>query len=187
MIEAMRRTATWLLTLPLAAGGSQLAHAEAYRIVYADPHERSHALATSGHAYLEHAPFALAVGIALVLAALVSHARARRGTRLAAWPFAVFPIAVFVLQEVLERGGQASALVEATTLVGLALQLPFAALAYAVARLLLHAVDVLTREQPRVPQRSRRAVVLLRPTQLHTAPLPRLAFGVAQRGPPRRR
>mgnify|MGYP006170288605 CR=1 FL=1 len=36
----MRRASSWLIALPLALGGSQLAHAEAYRLVYADPHER---------------------------------------------------------------------------------------------------------------------------------------------------
>ena len=75
----MRRITTWLLTLPLAIGGSQLAHAEAYRLVYADTHERSHVLAESGHGYLQHFPFAVALGLAVIGVALVSRARGRTG------------------------------------------------------------------------------------------------------------
>ena len=181
----MRRITTWLLTLPLAIGGSQLAHAEAYRLVYADTHERSHVLAESGHGYLQHFPFAVALGLAVIGVALVSRARGRTG-ELAAWPFAAIPVATFALQETLERGGDLSALIEPTTLVGLALQLPFALLAYAVARLLLQAVDALAARLRPAP-RSRRTSLFPLPLELRLSPLPRLAFGLAQRGPPRSR
>ncbi len=183
MMVIVRRSALWLLTLPLAVGGSQIAHAQAYRIVYADPHDRAHALASSGHAYLEHAPLAVALGLAFVGVALVARARGAGG-RLATWPFAAVPVATFLLQEVLERGGDFSAVPEPTTLVGLVLQLPFALLAYTAALLLLRVVDALV-----LGGGTRRALggtaALRVPIDLHLTPLPALAVGHAQRGPPR--
>ncbi len=56
-----RRSVVWLLTLPLAIVGSQLAHTLAYRLVTPTEAERAHELAATGHAYLAYAPAVLAV------------------------------------------------------------------------------------------------------------------------------
>jgi hypothetical protein len=56
-----RRTIAWLLTMPLAVVGSQLAHALAYRLMTPSDAERAHELAATGHAYLSYAPVVLAV------------------------------------------------------------------------------------------------------------------------------
>jgi hypothetical protein len=186
-MQVMRQTLSWLIGAPLALVGSQLAHAEAYRLVYRNPHERAHELQASGHGYLEHAPLALALLLALVACGLTLRllgARAGRGRELALWPFAVLPVLTFVLQEHLERGTLGGVLAEPTTVVGLLLQLPFALLAYVVARLLLRAADALAGTV--APPRLRRtATHLLAPSSAVLPRTPRLAFGTAQRGPPR--
>jgi hypothetical protein len=150
-----RRTVVWLLVLPLAIGGSQAAHSLAYRLATASDHERSHELATSGHAYLDYAPLALAVCAALVALALARELAGvlgghGRSSRPSALTFAALAPAIFVAQEHVERlahGGAipASLLLAPTFLVGLALQLPFALLAYALARLLLRAASAVAR------------------------------------------
>jgi hypothetical protein len=185
----VRRALSWLVVLPLAVGGSQLAHAEAYRLVYADPHERAHVLDGSGHAYFSYAPAAFALALAVLLCGLagwLAHARRGRSIALATWPFAAVPLLTFLVQEHVERGTLAGVLAEPTTLVGLLLQLPFALLAFAVARLLLRVVEALAVARVRRP-RIRARTRSLRPATPMLPPLPRLAFGVAQRGPPRAR
>ncbi len=185
-MRPVRRVSSWLVALPLALGGSQLAHAEAYRLVYADPHERAHALDATGHAYLAYAPAAAALALALLLCGLIGwflHARGGRTTAVATWPFAAVPLLTFVAQEHLERGSLVGVLTEPTTVVGLALQLPFALLAYGLARLLLRVVDALALAASRRP-RLRPDARQPRPGTCTLVPLPRLAFGVAQRGPP---
>jgi hypothetical protein len=151
-----RRGVAWLLTLPLAVVGSQLAHALAYRLATGSDRERSHELAASGHGYLADAPVVLAICAALVLIALVHELRtvfaghAGRSPRLSAMSFAVLAPAIFVGQEHFERllhsGTFASALVfEKTFFLGLAMQLPFALIAYVCARLLLGAARAVAR------------------------------------------
>jgi hypothetical protein len=151
-----RRSVAWLLTIPLAVVGSQLAHALAYRLATGSDRERSHELASSGHAYLTYAPIVLAICAALVLIALVHELRtvfaghAGRSPRPSAVSFAVLAPAIFVGQEHFERllhsGTFAPALVfERTFLLGLAMQVPFALIAYVCARLLLGAARVVAR------------------------------------------
>ena len=153
----MRRIASWLLAVPLALAGSQLAHGLAYRLVQPDAHLRAHLLEETGHGYLHWLPLAGgaaagAVLVGLLLAALGLRGR-HRGTASVAparWPFALLPLAAFAAQEMLERYGhhgriESGALVERTFLTGLALQLPFALAAWAVARLLLRAAVRLAR------------------------------------------
>ena len=189
MMGPVRRASSWLIALPLALGGAQLAHAEAYRLVYADPHERAHALDATGHAYLSYAPAAAALALALLLCGLTRrfvHARGGRTAAVAAWPFAAVPLLTFLAQEHLERGSLVGVLAEPTTVVGLLLQVPFALLAYGFARLLLRAVDglaLVARRRPRLRAEARSP----RPLTPALFPLPPLAFGVAQRGPPRAR
>jgi hypothetical protein len=143
-----RRNVVWLITLPLAIVGSQVAHAAGYRLATGEG-ELAHALASSGHGYLAYAPLALGVGAAFVVLALVRELVGalggdERASRPSALVFSVLAPAIFVAQEHFERlahGGvfPASLLVEKTFLIGLALQVPFALVAYALARVLLGA------------------------------------------------
>jgi hypothetical protein len=188
----MRRSVAWLATVPLMLGGSQLAHALAYRIAYPQAHVRVVRLLATGHAYLSWLPLALGVSSACVLVSLacatLDAARGRPAHALPASAFALLPPAAYALQEVLElslhTGTFAWHAVLAPTFVpGLLLQLPVAVVVYITARLLLHAAERLGRAfaRPRFT---------LRPTALR-APVAAVADGLLSpsarlaRAPPR--
>lgn len=144
----MRRSAAWLAAAPLMLGGSQLAHAVAYRLAYPQAHVRVLHMLATGHSYFTRAPIVLAAAGACLLVSLavaaVDAARGRPSRALPAAAFALLPPLAFALQEVLElslhTGTFAWHAVLAPTFVpGLLLQLPFALLAYVVARALLRA------------------------------------------------
>jgi hypothetical protein len=149
-----RRWLAWVVATALAVVGSQAAHALAYQFVVADSAERSEVLAGTGHGYLTLAPFGLALVTAILMLALVSEVRlSASGTASPApafWSFAALAPLTFVCQEHFERllhdgtfpWGAAA---EPTFAVGLALQLPFALIAYLVARVLLRAARLLGR------------------------------------------
>lgn len=186
----------WLLTLPHAIVGSQLAHALAYLLVTPDANEREHELAASGHAYLAYAPTALAVCavvVALALAGELGHVLRKHGEP--AYPasalrFAVLAPAIFVCQEYFERllhDGvfPVETALEPSFAVGLVLQLPFALAAYLVARLLLRAVRSLGGALSRPAGSHALAGDLSRPAFALFAPRARaLALGYGSRGPP---
>jgi hypothetical protein len=146
-----RGAAAWLLSLPVAVAGCLAAHSLAYRVVEPDAHERAHLLASSGHAYLDELRFLAAAGLALVLAGFVRQAAvAARGFQPTGPPrlVALVPPLAFVVQEHLERllhdgTFPLDALAQPSFLVGLALQLPFAFAAVAVAALLTRAARTL--------------------------------------------
>ncbi len=196
MMALMRRGAAWLFTLLLAAAGSQFAHAVDYRLVQGDPQERADLLAATGHGYLEYLPLALALGLALVLTQLaveVSRARHHAGWRPRVWVFALVAPLAFAIQEHLERllhDGSVpwSAALEPTFLPGLALQLPFAVVAYVVARLLLSVARTLGRFLGTVPRARRLPVRSLDPSSvaLRAPRVAALALGYGVRGPPLR-
>lgn len=126
--------------------GTELAHALAYRLVYPQAVVRWQVLAASGHGYMARVPLVLGLAFACVAVALigvlVDAARRRPTTDVAPWAFALLPLLAFFAQEFLERWVALGAvpwwMVEQPTFrLGLLLQLPFAALAYLVARLLL--------------------------------------------------
>ena len=197
-----RRITPWLLCLPLMLGGTEFAHWLAFRIVYPDPWMRAQVLQESGHRYLGWLPSAAGIGLALVVCGLFLHGRATRSgmdgaigrCEPALWRFAMLPPLAFALQEHLEslvaHGTIAGVTLEPTFTVGLALQLPFAALAYVLARLLLGASERVSRAFRRSePPVSRRvADVLLSWFSLVLAPpqVPALSSGRPVRGPPRR-
>ena len=149
----MNRTRVWLAVSPVVAGGVLVGHALAYRVTGAP--------AGSLHGYLDHAPQVL-----LVLA-IVGLAFAGLGARLrspATWTFPVAALAVFVVQEHVERAAHAHEVVLVASpvlLVGLALQIPVAIAAWALARLLLRAVESLSVHRRALP---RLAFELLAPT-----------------------
>lgn len=126
--------------------GMEAAHALAYRLVFPQASVRGAMLAATGHAYTAWLPLVLALGgaVALVgLAAAVTDVVCGRHVReLGAAAFAALPPLAFALQELLELSlhtGHVAlhAFAEPTFLPGLALQLPFALLAFVVTRLLL--------------------------------------------------
>jgi hypothetical protein len=139
----MRRLLAWPIALPLAVIGTLTGHSVGYRAAVPDGPTREHLLATTGHGYLEYAPLVVGLGSVAVLlafcAAVVSSFRRRRiGSSVHVVLVAAIPPLAFVAQEFLERylhDGRfgAELLVSAPFLVGLAVQLPFALLAAAIA------------------------------------------------------
>ena len=102
-----RRNVVWLITLPLAIVGSQVAHATGYRLATGEG-ELAHALASSGHGYLAYAPLALGVCAAFVVLALVRELVGAlggdaRASRPSALVFSILAPAIFVAQEHFER------------------------------------------------------------------------------------
>jgi hypothetical protein len=138
----VNRTRVWLVVSPVVAAGVLVAHSVAYRLTSAptDPF----------HAYLGHAPqILLLLAIAGIVVAAIGRPRA-------APPAHVFPVvalATFVVQEHVERvvhGGVPMLLTSPSFLVGLALQVPVALVAWSLARWLLRAVG-----EQRTPARLR--------------------------------
>ena len=142
----MRRRLAWLVAVPLALAGSQVAHAVAYAVVYPEASLRVSALRGTGHSYLSVLPLVLGIGAAIALvglvAAVVDTARGKPVRDVPAGAFALLPPATFVVQELLELSLHTGsfgwhAFTAPTFVPGLALQLPFALLAFLAARLLL--------------------------------------------------
>jgi hypothetical protein len=190
-----RRLILWAVSLPVAVAGTQVGHALAYRLVTPSAEARAHALSESGHAYLAYLPVLLAAATVVVLAALAVEVRsavaAQEGSpgRPCAWVFAVLAPALFVCQEHFERllhdgAFPWDAALAPSFAVGLALQVPFALAAYAVARLLLRAARSLGRLLAR-PAPPRRLSATGWPVARVDVPrLPALALGYGSRGPP---
>lgn len=185
----------WLLVLPLVALSTQVAHSIAYRLIKPGAVERAQHLQDTGHSSVSLVPL-LAV-ITLILAAAIGAAMARdqvRGQTVAKielWPFAVMPAAAYVLQEVVERvaagHGDLGAIVSQPTLiVGLALQVPVAFAALALARFVVRAahrlVGLLASPCARRSQPTPRAV----PASLveRLVPLRNGGASAAERAPP---
>lgn len=191
----MKRGLVWSVTLPLAVIGSQVAHALDYRIIAPNADERAHLLAETGHRYIAYLPLGLALATVIVVLALVAEAR-HRGPRqsrgLKVWGFGLMAPLVFTCQELFERlahDGRLSigVLLQSTFVVGLALQIPFALVAFATAWLLLRAaraVGALFRGTPSVRLRNRLPLVLAPSRRSDTPRLPALALGFGTRGPP---
>ena len=179
----MRRSAVWLAAAPLMLGGSQLAHAIAYRLAYPQAHVRVVAMLATGHAYFSRLPLVLAAAGACLLVSLVvtaaDAARGRAARALPAWAFALLPPLAFALQETLELSLHTDtfawrAVLAPTFVPGLLLQLPVALLTYLVARFLLRAAE-------RVGRALARPVVRVEPTTAFApaplAPTVRLVAG----------
>jgi hypothetical protein len=192
----VRRVLTWLFALPLVLAGSQVAHVLAYRWVFPSSQVRLHALLSTGHSYMDQLPlvFGIGAGVAALslLAAVVEAAHGRPLRGLPAWAFALLPLLTFVVQEILERSLHSGTLawqaVESPTfLPGLVLQLPFAALAFLVARLLLRTATAVGRFLGGVrASAARRAPALVAHPVGVALPRPApLAASAAGRAPPR--
>ena len=192
----MRRSLAWLVAVPLMLVGSEAAHALAYRFAYPELHVRMQVLLVTGHGYLRWLPLVLGgVAAVVALSLLVTAADAARGRAargLPAWAFALLPPVAVAVQEHVERLLHTGVFPwqefgTPTFAPGLALQLPFALLAYAAARLLLRTAERAGRAVARVaPPRPRLAPVVLAAPAAEP-PLPRAALissGHAKRGPP---
>ncbi|MBD0290267.1 MAG: hypothetical protein ICV74_03340 [Thermoleophilia bacterium] len=189
-----RRTA-WLVCLALMAVGSIVAHVAAYRVVAPHSAEHEHLMQVTGHGYLQHVRFCLAVCAAVALlglgAAVFDRVRGRRALHAPLWVFAVVPPLGFVVQEHVERlfhagGLPYAAALEATFVLGLALQLPFALVAFFAARLLLAAATALV-DRLRTALRSRLAPAPFPCALAFRSVLPACvlaSFGHGQRAPP---
>ena len=190
-----RRVAAWALAVPLMLVGSQVAHVFAYRLVYPVARVRLHELVITGHRYMSLWPVLLGIAGGIELAALLSIGigsfRRRRYTPAPPWAFAVMPPLAFFCQEFLERwlaGGSFPSwmFLQPTFRVGLALQLPFALLAYLVARVLLRVADEIGTALRRFAD-GVQTLGLSRtwfPFTLAPLRVPALAGGHAGRGPP---
>ena len=191
-----RRLTVWLVTVPLAVAGTQFAHAIAYRLAVPEANERAHELSATGHGYMAYLPLALAIGAVLATYAFVAEVLhlARSTKRIAlrpeAWHFAIVAPALFACQEHFERLFHDGtfpwgAMLAASFIVGLLLQVPFALAAYGLALLLLHAARTLgDRLARRRPQRLVSAQSSW-PSEGFIAPrLAALALGYGSRGPP---
>lgn len=194
---SMRHRLAWLIAVPLAVVGTLAGHAVGYRAALPDSHERAHALAASGHGYLEWAPLAVGLCVAIAglafLAAVLAAMRGREpagGPRRLSLVAALAPIA-FVLQELIERiahdGHVHWGLVaSAPFLLGLATQVPFALLAAAIAFALTTAAERVA-SAFRAASHPRPRLTALRFTSFGSVDLPCepvLARGYAGRGPP---
>lgn len=172
MIVGVRRVLAWAITLPLSAAGILCAHSLAYAAL-GEP-------LGDAHAYLDHAPQLVAVLASVGLAALVFETR---GATRPAWPFAVFALSTFAVQEHAERlvhtGDLPLLATHPVFLLGLALQLPFALAAWLAARWLLRVRAVARPRPPRLSLLSLEAASLVPSPQL-----PPVRLRPAARGPP---
>jgi hypothetical protein len=148
------RGVAWLASIPLVVAGSQVAHWLAYWFVYPQAELRLRDLVATGHGYMlgpvGFLPLVLGAAGALELVAIgwAVACVVRRCPRapVPAWAFALLPLVGFTLQECFERWLAGSSfpwwVVEQPTFrVGLLLQLPFALVAFLLARYLLRVAD----------------------------------------------
>jgi hypothetical protein len=168
----VERTRAWLAVSPLVATGVLAGHALAYRLTGTPT--------GSLHEYLDHAPQVLFV-LAVVGLAVVG--LAARLPVPSTWPFPVAALATFVLQEHVERvahDGQLPWLLGSPVfMVGLLLQVPFALVAWMLARCLL---APLAKPMPTRPHVAYQLLRLTRLTSPDVRPVP--AAPLPGRGPP---
>jgi hypothetical protein len=192
----MRRTLlAWLLVLPLVALSTQLAHSLAYRLLESNALARAQHLEATGHSSIALVPLLSVITLVLVFAVGAAVMRdAGRGYSIgsiALWPFAVMPVAGYALQEVLERvgtghGDLSAILAEPTMVGGLALQLPFALAAYAIARFILRTAQHLVRLITAPPSAPSSSTPQAQPVSLVSRLVPLRNGGAcaAERAPP---
>jgi hypothetical protein len=191
-----RRRFVWVLSVPLAAVGWIAGHWLAYRLVAQDGVHHERLLDATGHGYLSVAPLIVACAITVLLVgvslAIVDGARGRAPSRPVAWPVALVPPLGFAVQEHLERAIEwntfpLDAALEPTFVVGMALQLPIAALACLAARAMLvfgRAVGRRVAAPPVLRPRARNLDVQLSPRRPAASRGSILAGGHGQRAPP---
>jgi hypothetical protein len=193
-----RRVAAWLVSLPLMAVGSQIAHALAYRWVYPSSQLRLRELLATGHGYMDHGSFVpMLLGAVFAIEAvalswtLVGTVRRRAPRPVPAAAFALLPLLAFACQELTERWLETGSFpwwtfTQPTFRAGELLQLPVGIVVWLVARLLLRAA----REAAQIlcvaaPQPLVGAPRLVLVADWTARPRARLSFSRPQvRGPP---
>jgi uncharacterized membrane protein YhaH (DUF805 family) len=189
------RRAAWLVCLVLVAAGGLLAHLAVYQLIPAGHAHRAHAVQGASHGSFVHLRFCLALCTALVLVGfagvVVDRVRGQSAPSAPIWLFALLPPVGFALQEHLERflqtGTPTFALVlEAPFLLGLALQIPFALIAFVAARALLALALAIADRLRSFAPRLTVALALASHPALSFAPVrtPALARGYSERAPP---
>ncbi|HXY17538.1 MAG TPA: hypothetical protein VEH79_05165 [Gaiellaceae bacterium] len=193
----MRRCFVWLTALPLMLTGSLVAHVLAYRWAYPSSQVRLQVLLSTGHGYMDRVPLVLGITTAAALVSLavciVDSIAGRSPRDLPPWAFALLPLVMFTVQEILERSLHTGtffwqAVESPTFLPGLVLQLPFAAVACLVAWLLLRTARAVGQlVGSRRTRRTRiRALASVRSSFVIRLPrLAPLAAAAAGRAPPR--
>jgi hypothetical protein len=151
MIPGMRRTLTWLVTLPFAAASVLLGHALAYRLTGTP--------AGDVHGYLAHAPQVVLILASVALLGLAADTRARRQSPI---PLAALAVVAFAAQEHLERlahtGHIPFLLTSPVFWLGILLQAPLAAAVWVVSRRL--SADLAARTPAGAPRLARLPLVL---------------------------
>ena len=190
----MRQRIAVLVAAPIALIGSLIAHQLSYAIQAPGAIARAQLLASTGNGYLRHLPLIAAACLASASIGVVLEVVPSKGRslgRVTAWPLALVAPLAFTFQEHLERflhdGAFPTHLVfEPVFLIGLALQVPFALLAWGVARALLLAARRVVRS---LGGRMRRQPARLAVQRLPLAAVwlvrwPVLASRLAGRAPP---
>lgn len=162
----MRRRVSLLISIPVAAAGSLLAHQVAYSLRSSSESAQARLLATTGHGYLRHVSLFLGVLAAVAIVGLVREAVVHWrgvGGRARLWPIALVSPLAYIVQEHLERllhgdGFPWHLATRPSFLLGVALQIPFALLALGLAATIAgtvrRAVDTLReRMRPATQQR----------------------------------
>jgi hypothetical protein len=196
------RRIPWLLALPLMAAGSVAAHLVGYAVAPAGLeratgtgrevgglHERA-SQGVAGHAVLWLGLAVSIVGV-ICLRAVLARVRGRESRRLGAGCFFVLPLLAYSAQEVIERLLHAEsfpfhAVLEPRFMLGLALQLPFAAAAFLVGWFLLRVGIRLLRFLGRPPRTAAHVLAarLWAPTSVALPRVRALSRGHPLRGPP---
>jgi hypothetical protein len=186
----LERGRIWLVVLPLLAVGSEAAHE--LLGLFAPGSYKGAELFQAGGGGRALLPLLIAVGAVLVLGGLVMSRAGYRRPQLSSKAFAALPLVAFAVQEHVEyaigHGGVDWTLAaHPAFLVGLALQLPFAVVAYLVARLLFLLADVVAgrlvaRSPVRLDFRPLHACALGAPRSRRGRPSGDARFN---RGPPR--
>lgn len=197
----LRRRLPWLLALPLMVAGSIAAHAVGSASSpgrggthgetgeLGGVHERANG-GFGGHAVLWLGLIAAVVSV-VALRAFLARARVRESRGVGAGCFFLLPLLAYSSQELIERllhaeGFPFQAIFEPRFLLGLALQLPFAAAAFLLGWLLLKVGERLIRliGGPVVSSPRNRAVRLWVPACVTLPRVRALSRGHPLRGPP---
>ncbi len=187
-ITAMPRLRLWLVVVPLAVAATQAGTALLDR--FAGESYEGAELFSPGNASSVLLPPAVAFAVALLLGALLLLVRSPApGRAVPLWSFACLPLVLFAVQEHVEwalghHDAPIALVLHPMFAVGIAVQLPFALLAYGVARLLVGAAAAIGERRARRTAPARRLPCVSRPAG--EAPLRTLvaAAGRSTRGPP---
>lgn len=189
------RRAVWVVSLVLVAVGGLFAHLAAYQLIPAGEAHREHSMQGADHGSFVHLRFCVALCGALLLVgvavATVDTVRGRSARSAPLWLFALLPPLGFAVQELLERSLHTGAptfavALEAPFLLGLALQIPFAFIAFFAARAILALALVIAERLWPLALRRAVGLVLASYSALRFVPArtPALARGYSERGPP---